>query len=221
MLTRRDFLAAAAVVGVSGCERRKPETPLAHLYGEQWVTGAYSHYAQAYADIEQHSERQSSDAYTLLGPARCHGARRAPGPASAVLRAGGSPAATRFVIERDVPERLTFTADMSEEDREAATFSWRLARDNIQRDYDEIRRLDWALTRLISSTGRVRQRHRRRDCWSSSGCAASWTRSTPAPRCPSSCPYKVSRADYQAVLFLLLDRLETDRARSRASSRPW
>lgn len=210
-LRRREFLAAGAVLAFGGCERRRPETPLAHLYGQKWVTGAYTHYAQAYAEVEDQSERDSTEAYRVLvqrGVTALEGLQQREVPFYVRVDPGGA----AFHIERDVPERLTFTADMTPAQREAATVAWKRARDHIQRDYDEVRRLDWALTRLLSSTGHVRhaidegQLEQFRLCRQLDQLEAGGA-------LPFELPYQVSRADYQNVLALLLDRLETDRTR--------
>ena len=69
MIGRRDLLLGAGAVllpwSVPACQRQT-ETPLAHLYGQQWVHGVYQLYAQGYADIQQRATRQSNDAYKVL-----------------------------------------------------------------------------------------------------------------------------------------------------------
>ncbi len=42
------------------------ETPLAHLYGQDWVHGAYEMYAGKYAAIQSSSEDATKDAYAML-----------------------------------------------------------------------------------------------------------------------------------------------------------
>ena len=54
VVDRRVFMATLGTAplwfGASlGCNSKPPETPLAHLYGKDWVHGAYSLYADKYA----------------------------------------------------------------------------------------------------------------------------------------------------------------------------
>ena len=64
--------------------------------------------------------------------------------------------AKAFAIQRKVPERLTYTSDMTDADRKAAEAGWKKAREHIHHDYEEVRRLDWALTRLLEQLQRIR-----------------------------------------------------------------
>ena len=111
-----------------------------------------------------------------------------------------------------MPERLTFTADMSAADRERATRGWKLARDHVHTDYEEIRRLDFALGSLLSQLVRVRRAIdegreeqyrlvRQLDTLDSGGAL------------PFALPYQVGRQDYHSVLLLVLARIESDRER--------
>ena len=45
---------------------------------------------------------------------------------------------------------------MTDADRKNAEAGWKKARDNIQLDYEEVRRLDHALTRLLGEIQRIR-----------------------------------------------------------------
>ncbi len=211
-ITRRDLLLGSAVV-LAGCTRRPAETPLAHLYGKEWVHGAYSYYAKAYVDVEEHAQEGSFDAYKLLaqkGVTALDALQSREVPFFIRVAPDGS----SFRVEREVPERLTFGAEMSQADRDAATAAWKLAREHIQTDYEEVRRLDWALSELLSQITRVRyaidegrveqfRLCRQLDTLGGGG------------ELPFQLPYQVSRADYQNVLWLLLDRIEADRERLR------
>lgn len=211
-MSRRAFALGALLLPLPlACQQREPETPLAHLYGRDWVRGAYSHYARAYAGVEQQAQTQSFGAYRLLahdGVAALSAlqAREVP------FYVRVSPDNDRFRIEREVPERLTFSAEMSAEEREAATRIWQAARDHIHRDYAEIRRLENALTTLLSEVGRVRvaidegrlEQYR---------IARQLSELGEGGALPFELPYQVSRADYQSVLLLLLERLDADRKR--------
>lgn len=224
-MQRRGFLQlglsmAATVAPLTGlslfsaCGRREPETPLAHLYGKDWVHGAYRHYADVYIEVEDRARRQSTDSYKILS-------RR--GVTSLTnLQAREVPFHIRvardeqsFRVARDVPERLTFRAGMTQAERDAATAHWKLARDHIHQDYIEIRHLDYALgnllsqvqaLRLASDEGRIEQyRICRQHLELSDG-----------GELPFELPYQVTRGDYVQVLELLVLRLERDRERTAA-----
>lgn len=210
---RRQFLVGSALVSAFGCARPQPEAPLAHLHGKAWVSGAYSHYAEAYLNLERRARTQSVDAYRLLAQKGV--------TALDALQAREVPFFVRvaddaesFRIERVVPERLTFTAEMTAADRERATRAWKLAREHVHTDYEEIARLDFALTSLLSQVSRVRgaidegrveqyRLVRQLDALERGGAL------------PFELPYQVGRQDYQEVLTLLLARIEEDRERLR------
>jgi hypothetical protein len=213
-IDRREFgRVLAALAAPAACARREPETPLAHLYGQDWVRGAYGHYAAAYAKVQARALTRTNDSYRLLsvrGVAALEGlqAREVP----FFLRVG--PNADRFAIERQLPERLTFSAEMSAADRSEATRIWRLARDNIHKDYDEIRRLEQAMTALLDELGHVRvaidqgRLEQFRIARQLSELAAGGA-------LPFSLPYQVARDDYGSILLLLLERVEDDAERLR------
>ncbi len=209
-LSRRGFVLGSAALLVA-CERRAPDTPLAHLYGKQWVNGAYAYYADGYAHIETGAEAGSDDAYRVLAQKGINAladlqTREVP----FYIRV--SPAGDGFHVEREVPERLTFSADMTDAQRQAATRAWQSAREHIQTDYTEVQRLDWALGRLLSEVSRVRSAidHGRLEQYKL--CRQIGQLQTGgAP--PFELPYKVTRLDYQSVVELLLIRLESDRQR--------
>ena len=195
----------------SGCASKPPETPLAHLYGQDWVHGAYGLYAGKYAGVQTSAEEQSKTAYRVIaqkGVTSLEALQSREVPF--YMRVDGT--ADAFAIERDVPERLTFTAGMSDADREATTKHWEKAREFIQTDYEEIRRLNWALTTLLQQMKHVRnaieyghteqfQLVRQLSVLGEGG----------AP--PFQLPYQVSTKDYGNILVLLLERLDDDRAR--------
>lgn len=224
-MQRRDFLSLSlsmattlAPLGglslLSACGKREPETPLAHLYGKDWVHGAYRHYAQVYIEVEGRARRRSTDSYKIL-------AQR--GVTSLTnLQAREVPFHIRvaqdersFRVERDVPERLTFHAGMSQAERDVTTKNWKLARDHIHQDYIEVRHLDYALGNLLSQVqslrvaadeGRIEQfRICRQHLELNQG-----------GELPFELPYRVTKEDYVRVLELLVLRLERDRARTAA-----
>jgi hypothetical protein len=210
ILTRRHFLAGSGALVVA-CQKREPETTLAHLYGKEWVHGAYSHYAQAYATVEKNAEARSFDSYKLFaqrGITALDGLQSREVPF--YIRV--APDAGSFRVERDVPERLTFSASMSEADRAEATRTWKLARESLHTDYDEVHRLDWALTGLLTELSRVRNAidqgliEEFRIC-------RQLTRLDAGGELPFRLPFQVTRADYQDVVRLVLERLENDRDR--------
>jgi hypothetical protein len=212
LLTRRSFALGLGALSLPlGCGRREPETPLAHLYGRDWVRGAFAHYAGTYAKLELRANERSFESYRVLaqqGVSALAGlqAREVP------FYVRVAPDGERFRIERDVPERLTFSADMSEADRAEATRVWKIARDNIHKDYDEIQRLDHALTTLLGELGHVRvaidqgrlEQFRITRQLGELGQGG---------QLPFELPYQVTRQDYTNVLLLLLERLESDRER--------
>jgi hypothetical protein len=209
---RRTFVLTlgTAPLWLPACAHRE-ETPLAHLYGKDWVHGAYEMYAGKYAAIQTSSEEASKNAYAML-------ARRGVTALDA-LQTREVPFFIRvddgekgFAIARNVPERLTFTADMTDADREAAQARWEKAREHIQTDYEDIRRLDWALTTLLGQLQRVRsaiddgkiEQYR---------LVRQLTALSAGDKPPFELPYQVSVDGYQDVLLLLLERLDDDSKR--------
>jgi hypothetical protein len=208
--SRRDFLAGAGAL-VLACQKREPSTPLAHLHGKEWVHGAYSHYARAYATVEQNAEKKSFDSYKIFaqkGITALDGLQSREVPFYIRVAAD----ATSFRVERDVPERLTFSASMSESDREEATAGWKLAREHLHTDYDEIHRLDWALTGLLTELSRVRIAIDQGLIEQFRICRQLGTLSA-GGALPFQLPYQVTPQDYESVLRLVLERLENDRDR--------
>ncbi|MCB9584652.1 MAG: hypothetical protein H6718_04610 [Polyangiaceae bacterium] len=223
-MQRRAFLQLGALIStvtplgglslLGGCGTREPETPLAHLYGKDWVHGAYQHYADVYIEVEGRARQHSTDSYKLLSQRGVTSLTN--------LQAREVPFHIRvaqdeqsFRVERDVPERLTFRAGMSQAERDRATEHWKLARDHIHQDYIEVRHLDFALGNLLSQVqalriagdeGRIEQyRICRQHLELSQG-----------GELPFELPYQVTKADYIQVLELLVLRLEQDRQRTAA-----
>jgi hypothetical protein len=211
-VNRRAFLGAlgTAPVWLSGCAH-KEETPLAHLYGRDWVHGAYELYAGKYASIQSSSEAATQNAYGMLAQKGI--------TALSALQTREVPFFIRveqseqgFSVERDVPERLTFTAEMSDADRQAAQAHWEKARETIQTDYEQIRRLNWALTTLLGQLQHVRvaiddgklEQFR---------LVRQLTALQQGDKPPFDLPYQVGVPDYRDVLILLLERLDDDRTR--------
>ncbi|MDF2696530.1 MAG: hypothetical protein K0S65_4913 [Labilithrix sp.] len=197
---------------IAACGSRPPETPLAHLYGQEWVHGAYKLYAGKYADVETSAEASSQDAYRVLaqkGIVALDALQSRDVPFFAKVDEGGG----AFSIERKVPERLMFTAGMSDTDRKAAEAAWKKARDHIHTDYEEVRRLDWTLTRLLAQLQRIRnaieegriEQYR---------LVEQLTLLKQDPKSlPYELPYQVTAKDYQEIMVLLVERLEEDRTR--------
>jgi hypothetical protein len=119
------------------------------------------------------------------------------------------PSERGFAIARDVPERLTFTADMSDADRQREQARWEKARESIQTDYEQIRRLDWALTTLLSQLQRVRAaiEHGKIEQYRQIRQIAALAG---GDKPPFELPYQVGVDDYRDVLYLLLERLDDD-----------
>jgi hypothetical protein len=184
------------------------ETPLAHLYGQDWVHGAYEMYSRKYAAFQASSEEATNDAYAMLAQKGV--------VALDALQTREVPFFIRvddgeqgFVVARDVPSRLTYTADMSDADRAAAQSRWEGAREHIQTDYEEIRRLNWALTTLLSQAKEVRTAI-------DNGKIAQYrlvrqlSAMSEGEKPPFDLPYQVSVGDYHDVNTLLLERLDDD-----------
>ena len=137
------------------CANKPPEAPLAHLYGKEWVHGSYELYASKYSGVQSGAKDGAESAYKILaqkGVVALDALQARDVPFYMRVDPDGS----TFAIERKVPERLMFTAEMSEADRQAATAAWNKAREHIHTDYEEIRRLNWAMTQLLQQTQHIR-----------------------------------------------------------------
>jgi hypothetical protein len=195
---------------LGGCNR-PPETPLAHLYGKEWVHKSYEMYGEKYVALQTGAEASAQGAYRVLAQKGV--------TALDALQSRDVPFFVRadtegegFRLERKIPKRLTFRAGMSDAERDAATKEWERAREFIHTDYEEIRRLNWALTTLMGQVRHVRatiengtieqyQLVRQLDALSQ------------GEKPPFELPYQVSVKDYESVLVLLLERLEDDHKR--------
>jgi hypothetical protein len=209
---RRDLLKAliapVALPVLGGCPGA--QTPLSHLHGQEWVTGAYEMYGDAYLGVQSASEETSFDAYAMLaqkGVTALDTLQLREVPFHARVGGGGE----SFAIERDLPERLTFRADMDEEDRRRATEIWERGRAHIHTDYLEIRRLNWALTRLLGQLQRLRMVSDQAE--EEQFRITRQVESVKEGDLPFELPYAVSAADYERVLVLLVERLDDDRQR--------
>ncbi|MBX3185777.1 MAG: hypothetical protein KF819_02130 [Labilithrix sp.] len=197
---------------IAACGARPPEAPLAHLQGQDWVHGAYELYSTRYAQVQARAESSAQDSYRVLAQKGV--------VALDALQTREVPFYLRvaddnesFKMDRKVPERLTFTADMDEERRRQAQEAWKLARDHIHTDYEEIRRLDWALTRLLVQLQRIRNaiEEGRVEQYRLVEQLAD-LRKDPT-NLPYALPAGVQPKDYEEILLLLVERLEDDRGR--------
>lgn len=211
LLGRREIVLATLGGGaLCACGRSEPKTPLAHLYGREWVHAAYKLHGDEYAELELGATKSARSSYAVL-------ARRGVVSLDALQTRGvpfhvrASQTGETFQVERDVPERLTFTANMSESDRERAQKQWERAREHIQHDYEEIRHLNDALTRLLLQIRRIRSAVERGKVEQ-----FNMTRQLIAMKdgtLPFELPYQVSAQDYERILLMLLDRIQDDNAR--------
>ena len=167
-------------------------------------------YGDAYLRVQSAAEESSFDAYAMLaqkGVVALDTLQLREVPFHARVSGGGQ----SFAIERDLPERLTFRADMSEQDRQRATETWERAREHIHTDYLEIRRLNWALTRLLGQLQRLRMAIDEAE--TEQFRITRQVESVQEGDLPFELPYAVSAKDYEDVLVLLVERLDDDRQR--------
>ena len=191
---------------------RPPETPLAHLYGKEWVHGAYKLYSTKYAAVQTSADETSHDVYKVLAQKGIT-ALDALQSRDVPFYVRVDPAAHAFVIERQVPERLTFSGDMSEADRKNAEAAWKKARDSIHLDYEEVHRLDNALTRLLSQLQKIRNAIEEGRIEQFRIVEQLAELKADPTKLPYQLPYQVTPQHYEEILVLLLERLEDDRAR--------
>jgi hypothetical protein len=213
ILTRRGALVTLCAIPLAASGCRGPETPLAHLYGQGWVHGAYELYGTSYHDLQTGAEQKSEDAYRVLaqkGVVALDGLQLREVP----FHIHVDPQGSGFAFERDLPDVLTFRADMNDADRKAATTAWEKAREHIHTDYAEIKRLTWALTRLLQQLQRVRSaiENTRSEQFRLTEQIGEVGKGT----LPFPLPYEVTAKDYETVLFLLIERLEDDKKRLEA-----
>lgn len=197
---------------IAACGTREPETPLAHLYGKEWVHGAYKLYADRYGAVQASADETTNDAYRVIaqkGIVSLEAIQTRDVPF--FIRVDES--AHAFAVERKVPERLTFTADMNDADRKAAEQAWKRARDHVHTDYEDIRKLDWALTRLLAQLQRLRNAIEEGKVEQYRLVEQLAELKKDEAKLPYQLPYQVTPKDYEEILLLLLDRLEADKQR--------
>jgi hypothetical protein len=197
---------------IAACGSRPPETPLAHLYGQEWVHGAYKLYSTKYVAVQTSADESSQDVYRVLAQKGIT-ALDALQSRDVPFYVRVDPSGQAFKIERNVPERLTFTAGMSDADRKSAEVGWKKARDFIHLDYEEVRRLDNALTRLLAQVQRIRNAIEEGRFEQYRIVQQLVELKKDPTTLPYQLPYQVTPKDYEEILLLLLERLEDDRAR--------
>lgn len=216
LLSRRALLEAIVgsvpLLAATSCARKAPDTPLAHLYGKEWVKGAYEMYASRSAQTELRAKDDSLGAYATLassgiGALDTLQARDIP----FFVRVDG--ATSSFRIEREVPERLKFTADMDDAARARATEAWTRAREHIQEDYTHVRRLNGALEALFRELRTLRLTIDEGEIEQFRLVAQLEAMKGDPSALPYELPFQVSRDDYRLVVLLLVERIEDDRKR--------
>ncbi len=211
-LSRRHFVTvlAAAPLWSIGCSR-PAKTPLAHLQGKQWVEGVYEMHAKRYLDVQMGAETSSHGVYRVLaqkGVSALDGLQSREVPFFMRVNAKTN----AFLIERSVPERLTFSSEMTAADREAATAIWNRARKHIHTDYFEVNRLNWAMTTLLQQLVNIHSAMDQAEI-EQFKIVRELAELRGGAKTPYELPHGVGRGNYQNVLLLLLARLEDDRRR--------
>lgn len=193
-----------------GCAGQK--APLAHLHGQDWVHGAYQLYAGEYANVQKRTESETHGAYGLLaqrGITALDGLQRREVPF--FIKADDASAA--FKVQREVPDRLTFRAGMTPAQRDQATADWKLARDHIQEDYEQVRRLDLALGVLMGELVHVRNAIDAGKAEQYRLVSQSKDLDADPTNVPFELPEGVTSKDYGEILLLLIERLDADNTR--------
>lgn len=208
-LGRRTFLIGAGAASLlPACQTAAKRPPLAHLYGDSWVRGAYGLYAREYRGLSDRAERASFTAYGTLaqrGATALTGLQSREVPFSIRVQQGDK----SFRVERDVPERLTFDAAMTADDRARAQAAFAKAREHLHTDYDEIRRLDDCLTTLLTEVQHVRRAIDEGDR-EEFRLVRQIQQLRAGQEPPYPLPYQVDRDRYLDVLHLLLEGLDAD-----------
>lgn len=208
LLARRPLLLGLTGASLAGCAAQPKKTPLAHLYGDEWVRGAYVLYAKEYREVSDEAQTSSFKAYGTLakrGATSLTNLQSRGVPFDIRVQAGDG----SFRVERNVPERLTYEANMTEEDRRRAKESFEKAREHLHTDYDEIQRLDGSLTVLLQQVQRVRRAIDAGDL-EEFRLVRQINTLAAGQEPPFPLPYKVNRDDYREILHLLLERLDDD-----------
>ena len=218
-LTRRELTLGLALipfsggfVGACGGQRNDPETPLAHLYGKEWIRGAYGLFAGKFAGVQTTAETKSFEAYRVLaqrGVISLDALQQRDVPF--FIRVSDDEQA--FSIVRSVPDRLTFTADMDDKGRDAATAAWKKARENIHHDYDEIQRLNGSLNTLFGQLQTVRSYIDEGIKEQYRLCAQLEALKGDPTALPFQLPVEVTPKDYEQILLILMARLEQDQGK--------
>ena len=136
-----------------GCAHRS-KTPFDHLYGPQWCQGVYKGYAEQWDGLRMGTEIAVRESYGVLTREGVSALDRLQSR-STPFYVLADPVSDRFVIRREVPDRLMFTADMSAQDRDRAQTEVDASREHIASDYSDVKRLEWALNGLLDQLARV------------------------------------------------------------------
>jgi hypothetical protein len=192
---------------LAGACAHKQKTPFDHLYGEGWCQGVYQGYAERYEVVYQGAGERARGSYTYLVREGVAALTRLQSRGTPFF-VGIDPASGRFSLKREVPERLTFTADMTDEDRRRATAQFEQARQHIAEDYTDVERLEHALNGLLDTLTGVRGviRQTEEELYNLTRIRESLKRGEP----PFELPYQVTLKRYDEVLVLLLARLDQD-----------
>ena len=113
------------------------KTPFDHLYGDAWCAGVYQGYATGYDGAYDGMSMRADEAYRSLvqhGVSSLAKLQSREVPFFIEL----DPHVERFHLRRAVPERLTFTAGMTAEDRRVAQENFTRMRASIADDYTDV-----------------------------------------------------------------------------------
>jgi len=198
---------AAVLFLASGCAH-KPKTPFDHLYGEGWCQGVYQGYAEEYEGVFNGAGESARGSYSYLVRDGVSALERLQ-TRGTPFYVGIDPASSRFALKREVPERLMFTADMTDEDRRRATEQFEVARAHLAEDYTDVQRLEHTLNGLLDTLTGVRGVIQRteEETYNLTRIRQS-IKEEGQP--PFELPYQVTLKRYDEVLVLLLARLEQD-----------
>ena len=219
ILSRRSLVTGAALipfsggfVGCGGGNKNDPDTPLAHLYGKEWISGAYGLYAAKFAGVQTTARERSFDAYRVIAQ-RGIISLDALQQRDVAFYIRVSDDESTYEIARSVPDRLTFTADMTDADRATATAAWKKARENIHHDYEEIQHLNGSLAELFGQLRAIRNAIEESIKEQYRFCVQLDALKTDPNAIPFQLPYQVTPKDYEQILLVLLSRLGNDQER--------
>ncbi len=189
-----------------GCAHRS-KTPFDHLYGPQWCQGVYKGYADQWDGLRMGTEIAVRESYGVLTREGVSALDRLQSR-STPFYVLADPVSDRFVIRREVPDRLMFTADMSAQDRERAQTEFDASREHIASDYSDVKRLEWALNGLLDQLVRVgsAMQSANREMFN----IVQIRQALREGELPFELPYQVTVKQYDDVLLLVLGRLEKD-----------